>query len=543
MTEGKQVNDPGEQLGRQQLLRYAEDLSRLYAEAQRGRQQMARVVEMSLELSRCVSAEEVGARLAAVACEVAGWPAAGVYAARGGRYRLLAQQPAGAGMARFLELRPAELEPLLGRVTPVEGPSWERAVRGPAVALALPGRQRGSTGCLVGARPAPAPGRGFTPEGALALLAAHAGMLLENFRYEERLTGESTAGPAAEGAGPGGLLGESLPMRTLADTLRRLARVDSSVLLRGETGTGKTRVARAIHQASPRAPKPFVAVNCGAIPESLIESELFGHEAGAFTGAQKRHRGRIELAHGGTLFLDEVGELSLPAQARLLTVLEERRFTRVGGESEVQADLRLIAATNVDLEEACARGRFRRDLLFRLDVVPLHVPPLRERGQDALLIARAVAEEVAARYALPPPRFEPEAEARILAYPWPGNVRELRNVVERAVVLSPDGAIGPAFLPAQPPPRAASGPPASGGEPPAGAEPSDPGEGPQAFSDAKEAMIERWEADYFRQLLSATRGNVAAAARRARMDKKHLHRKIEQLGLDLDALRRGPEGA
>ena len=542
---------------RQQLLKYAEDLSRLYAEANRGRQQMARVVEMSLELSRCVSAEEVAARLASVARELAGWPTAGVYALRGGKLQLLAQHPHDAGLGRVLEVRAEELSGLTGQVNAVDGPAWLKAAGGPALALALPGRQKGGTSCLLGGRPAQQPpARGFSPEAALTLLAAHAGMLLENFRYEERLSGglsgDQGAGPQA--AGIEGLLGDSPAMRGLGSTITRLARVDSSVLIRGETGTGKSRVARAIHEASPRAGKAFVAVNCGAIPDSLIESELFGHEAGAFTGAQKRHRGKIEQSHGGTLFLDEVGELSLPAQAKLLTVLEERRFTRVGGEAEVQADVRIVAATNADLEAACAANRFRRDLLFRLDVVPLHVPPLRERGRDALLIAHAVAREVASKYSLPTPRFDPEAEARLLAYAWPGNVRELRNVVERAVVLSPDGSIGAAFLPAgadrgaSPAPSAGSSAPApheaehgdgdGDGEADGGAE--DPGgDGLPAFSQAKEAMIERWEADYFRQLLASTRGNVAAAARQARMDKKHLHRKIEQLGLDLEALRRG----
>ena len=555
MTEPSPQTTPD----RRQLLRYAEDLSRLHAEASKGRQLLARVVDMSLELTRCVSSEELAVHLARIARDVGGWTAAGVYVLRDGRFQLLATHPEETALQRVLDVRAQDLLQLGGRLTRPEGASW-RAVAGtggaPVLALPLLGRQRSCLGCLVGvAEQSGAAAGSYTPESALALLGSHAGTLLENFRFEERRSskGVERADAREPAERPsGGLLGDSPAMKGLAATIQRLARVDSSVLIRGETGTGKTRVARAIHETSQRASGPFVSVNCGAIPDALLESELFGHEAGAFTGAQKRHRGRIEQASGGTLFLDEVGELSTSAQAKLLTVLEERRLTRVGGESDVRVDVRILAATNRDLEAASEAGTFRRDLLFRLDVVPLHIPPLRERGKDALLIARSVAAEVATRYGLPAARFEPEAELRIQTYPWPGNVRELRNVIERAVVLAPDdGVIAAAMLPAAPasaqraasaelPPLPESTPEAEppgeeGGEGAAGAD------GP-SFAEAKDGMVQRWEEDYLRRLLTRTRGNVARAAREAKMDKKHLQRKIEQHGIDLAVYRNGARG-
>jgi two-component system response regulator HydG len=222
-----------------------------------------------------------------------------------------------------------------------------------------------------------------------------------------------------------------------------------TVLIGGETGTGKELLARALHYDSPRAAAPFVEINCAAIPANLLESELFGHEKGAFTGAAVAKPGLMELAHGGTVFLDEIGHLPLELQPKLLRALEGREIRRVGGQQSRKVDIRLIAATHVDLSAAVARGEFREDLFFRLNVVALVLPPLRERGEDAVLLADAFARRLAAQYGLPVPALATEVRAAIRAHPWPGNVRELRNAMERALVLSAPGTIELEELPSR----------------------------------------------------------------------------------------------
>ena len=250
----------------------------------------------------------------------------------------------------------------------------------------------------------------------------------------------------ASGHPPMGLVGESPAMRSLLRQIDRVAPTDVTVLIQGESGTGKELVARAIHEGSARSAEPWVAVNCAAVPETLQESELFGHERGAFTGAATRHLGRFEQANRGTLFLDEVAELSPSAQAKLLRVLQERRFHRVGGGAEVASDFRLIAASHRDLADEVAAGRFREDLYFRLAVFDLAVPPLRERGGDVVSIARAFLAERAAPGARPL-RLSSEAQTCLMSYPWPGNVRELRNAMERASVVAASDEIAVADLP------------------------------------------------------------------------------------------------
>jgi DNA-binding NtrC family response regulator len=234
------------------------------------------------------------------------------------------------------------------------------------------------------------------------------------------------------------MLGEHPSILTAGREMQRIAPMDSTVLLLGESGTGKELFARAIHKLSPRADKPFIALNCAAIPESLVENELFGHEKGAFTGADSRQAGRFELAHGGTLFLDEIGELPQSVQSKLLRVLEAGRVQRLGATSEVSVNVRMIAATNRDLEAAVEAQQFRRDLYYRLAVFPIRIPPLRERGDDVLLLAEHFLERFRRELRKPQLRLSAEAKKALSSHHWPGNVRELQNVIERVAILNDD---------------------------------------------------------------------------------------------------------
>ena len=249
----------------------------------------------------------------------------------------------------------------------------------------------------------------------------------------------------AERAGMG-FVGESPELAEALALARRVAPTRSTVLVTGETGTGKEMVASLVHALSPRAAEPLVKVNCAALPETLLESELFGHERGAFTGADRRRVGRFEQADGGTLFLDEIGEMSPATQAKLLRVLQDREFHRLGGGEVLRTDVRIVAATNVDLEDAVARGHFREDLYFRLNVIRVHLPPLRERAGDTLLLANHFLSGFEQELGRPGLFLDPEAERRIVGHAWPGNARELRNVIERAVLLADGSRIGPEHL-------------------------------------------------------------------------------------------------
>ena len=241
-----------------------------------------------------------------------------------------------------------------------------------------------------------------------------------------------------------GLVGHSGPMCRLSDLIRRVAPTPSTVLILGESGVGKEVAARALHEVSPRAERSFVPLNCATVSAELMESELFGHVRGAFTGAREARRGLFHYANGGTLFLDEIGELPLPLQTKLLRVLEERRIRPVGSEAEVPVDVRVIAATNRDLRAEVAAGRFRQDLFYRLEVVTLPIPPLRERREDIAELALHFNAQLSARLSLPPLVFTPADLARLSAYAWPGNVRELRNLVERSLILGGLPAAGEA---------------------------------------------------------------------------------------------------
>ena len=301
--------------------------------------------------------------------------------------------------------------------------------------------------------------------------------------------------------GPGGLVGQSPSMRTLFERIERVGPTNVTVLVLGPSGVGKERVARSVHLQSPRKNAPFVAINCGAIPEALVESELFGHVAGAYTGAERPRPGVFRAAHGGTLFLDEVGELSLPAQARLLRVLEERKVRPVGQDTEESVDVRVIAATNVDLAAAIRDGRFREDLFYRLGVLTLTVPRLQDRPEDILLLASEVLDEQAQALGRPL-ELDDAFEAALLQWPWPGNVRELKNTLEAASVLSADGVLRFEHLPARMQGAA------TGGVPPAA---------PEGFPSLDE--IER---RHILRVLRATDGNRSRAARILGIDRKTL---------------------
>jgi DNA-binding NtrC family response regulator len=308
------------------------------------------------------------------------------------------------------------------------------------------------------------------------------------------------------GSGPG--------MRRVFEQIQKVAETDLTVLVRGESGTGKELVAQALHQRSPRARRPFVAVNCAAISRELVESELFGHEKGAFTGANARRIGRFEAADGGTIFLDEIGDMPLETQAKVLRVLEERSFERVGGNRPIAADVRVVAATHRDLEEEIARGRWRADLYYRLRVVEIVVPPLRDRLEDLPALVSRFLEELATRLGREAIRPSVPAMARLARHGWPGNVRELKNVVEQAAVFASGDEIGEqdlrllAAIPSGAPAIAAG-----------------------SFADAKRRAIDDFERGFLTARLRDNGGNISQTAEAIGMVRQSLQQKLKELGI------------
>jgi transcriptional regulator with GAF, ATPase, and Fis domain len=327
----------------------------------------------------------------------------------------------------------------------------------------------------------------------------------------------------------GDLVGTDPAMREIFGLLERISATDATLLIGGETGTGKDVLARAVHAHSRRKQAPFIAVDCGALVASLIESELFGHEKGAFTGALDRRQGAFESAQRGTLFLDEIGELPLELQSKLLRVLETRRIRRVGGSSELSVDLRVIAASNRNLQAEVERGKFRKDLYFRLAVVPVQLPPLRQRRADVPLLARHLLASICAEHAPGTAALELDAPAleALAAHDWPGNVRELRNVLERAALLAFGSghqvlAIGPFGLA-----TSASRPPSAAADTTASAD-FDPA---LTYRETRASWEDDFERRYVTWLLARHGGNVSAAAREASMDRKHLHKLAVKHGI------------
>ncbi len=353
----------------------------------------------------------------------------------------------------------------------------------------------------------------FTDEDERELieLAAHAAVALQNTRHMEELISkhQMLVEEAAEGVQ---LIGESPAVEAVRSTIRRIAATDLAILILGENGTGKEVVARSIHFLSDRREQPFIAVNCAALSETLLESELFGHEKGAFTDARETRAGKFELASGGTLFLDEIGDMSLSGQAKLLRVLEEKTVVRVGGSTPIHTEVRILAATNQDLASMVRAKRFREDLFFRLNVVSLDLPPLRDRGEDVLLLAEHFLSGFCQRMGRAMPKLTAAAKRRLLEHAWPGNIRELRNLFERLAYLSSGDVIDAdelAFI--------------------------DTGSAEEelrfrcdsSLSDATKSFQE----SYIRQMIDRAGGNMSSAAKRLGLHRSNLYRKMKQLGM------------
>jgi two-component system, NtrC family, nitrogen regulation response regulator NtrX len=319
------------------------------------------------------------------------------------------------------------------------------------------------------------------------------------------------------------IVGQSAAFRRMMEQAERAAASDAWVLLHGENGTGKEAIAHLIHAKSPRKDGPFVEVNCAAIPEELIESELFGHEKGSFTGATARKIGKFDQAHQGTLFLDEIGDMSLKTQAKILRVLQEQRFERVGGNKTIAVDVRVIAASNKRLEEEIAAGRFREDLYYRLAVLPLEVPPLRERAGDVDLLVPYFIEYFSQVYGHKPKQIVPEALEVLKQYQWPGNVRELKNIVERMIIMVSGDRIRTEDIP--PAVRQAVG---SAQEAPAPVDGQRMGDWGETYREAKDAF----ERAYLRAQLQRFNWNVSRTAEAIKLERSNLHKKIKQLGIE-----------
>ncbi len=363
----------------------------------------------------------------------------------------------------------------------------------------------------------------LTPEGVLLAVAS---------ALELRQTRRVARALRAELGFTGQMVGKSKAMAAVREMIARVAPTDARVLITGESGTGKELVASAIHDASPRREKPFVRVNCAAIPRDLVESEMFGHERGAFTGATQTRIGRFELAHHGTLFLDEVGDLGPDAQAKLLRAIEAKEIQRVGGNRIIRTDVRILSATNHDLQRAVRGGTFREDLFFRLNVIPLAIPPLRERSDDVVELVAHFSEQFLQRTGQAKPRWRSDSLQLLRDYPWPGNVRELANIIERLAILHPgseitgqqvedvlivdrDDDVDSATITPTRGREALSGRPA-------------PSVAPTSLAE----KLDGFERTVIARALAEAGGNVADAARRLQTDRPNLYRRMKRLGIN-----------
>jgi len=359
-------------------------------------------------------------------------------------------------------------------------------------------------------------GGNFTDEDedALTEMAEHAAIALENTQERQQLV-QARRSMSDQAAEKVRLVGESPAIEALNSTIDRVANTDLAVLILGENGTGKEVVAQRVHYQSNRRDQPFIAVNCAAITETLLESELFGHEKGAFTGADERRIGKFELASGGTIFLDEIGDMSLSGQSKLLRVLEQKEVVRVGGGVPIHTDARVIAATNQNLAEMVKAKKFRQDLFYRLNVITLQLPPLRERADDVLILAEHFLKDFCRRARRKPPKFSAEAKRRLMQHTWPGNVRELRNLMERLAYLTQGDTIemqdlGFILAPAEDAPAwVASDLPLS-------------------------EATDHFQTEYIKKAIARTKGNMSEAATRLGLHRSNLYRKMRQLGMQVE---------
>jgi two-component system nitrogen regulation response regulator NtrX len=335
-------------------------------------------------------------------------------------------------------------------------------------------------------------------------------VVVKNALQQRRL--ETELERVKQEAPPSNIIGESVPMKALRQQLSLMAATNGRVLIYGESGTGKELVAHAIHNISPRGSGPFVEVNCAAIPEELIESELFGHHKGSFPGAAEDKIGKLQKADSGTLFLDEVGDMSLKTQAKVLRAIDEQRFEPVGAETSIQVDARVVASTNKNLEEEIERGNFREDLFYRLNVIPFYVPPLRERIEDVRLLSDYFLKDFATAYGRKRKELTADAYRVLQDYPWPGNVRELRNLMERIVIMNPQARIDARHIPLNPARRSVF------------ERSSDHG---ASLQDVRAAA----ERDYILRKLDETRGNVTRTAELLGLERSNLYRKMKALGI------------
>ena len=350
-------------------------------------------------------------------------------------------------------------------------------------------------------------------EAGLVELASHAAIALENTQHFQQVL-DSKKQIAQQAADQVQMIGKSVAIEQLRNTVRRVADTDLALLVLGENGTGKEVVSQMVHYLSPRRDEPFIAVNCAALTETLLESELFGHEKGAFTDAHEARQGKFELASGGTLFLDEIGDLSLAGQAKLLRVLEEKVVVRVGGSIPIPTDARVIAATNQNLSEMVKNKQFREDLFFRLNVVTLELPPLRDRVDDIMLLAEHFLADFSAKARRPVPKFTPEAVSRMRQHPWPGNVRELRNLMERLAYLAQGDEVGAddlAFI----------------------LSPDRDSAAPISMDLSLTDATKQFQSDYIRKHIAAAGGNMSDAARRMGLHRSNLYRKMRQLDMNV----------
>jgi DNA-binding NtrC family response regulator len=358
---------------------------------------------------------------------------------------------------------------------------------------------------------------------AVAKAAERKALFDRNRQLENQLRERDAAGGGTEG-----LVGNSAPMREVVRMIEAVAYSATTVLVTGESGTGKELVARALHMRSPRKAHPFVALNCGALTETLLESELFGHVKGAFTGAQRDQKGLFDAADGGTIFLDEIGDIPLATQVRLLRVLQEGEIKRVGSADSVRVDVRVIAATHRDLPKLVKAGKFREDLFYRLNVINIPLPSLRDRVEDVPLLAHHFLRRYAERLAKKVRTLSPEAIELLCGYRWPGNVRELENAIERAVVLCRGEAVTPSDLP----------PAVTGRTAPLVREAPTPGEDTTwltlSYAAAKEQALRRFEKGYVEALMRACDNNISAAARKAGMDRSNFKRVLRKYRTDVE---------